>query len=544
MIMKRTAVLFACILSLGGATLPWLYSQDVQTITSEENQAQPVAAVADSTTSSEQPQTPTYESTRSGAPTPPPTPSQTTNQQVIEFASAPLTAVIDNLARLAGINYILDYKVPYGQVGPDGQPAPQPMLTARWEGVTPEQALLAVLNNYDLQLVMDPKTQIARITKKDPAAPDPLFTKVIQLKYAGVSNMITAVQTVLTDKRSRVVADIRTAQLIVTATEKELAAAEELIARLDTPTRQVLIEAHIVETGRNPESIKGIDWAGTLEGQAFTFGNATMNVSNSLTTLTVPGIGGARYSRSTSAEFYTGAGLALNTRSGFTPDIGFLNAQGLSAVLSMLNKDNETRVISTPRAVTLDNQPAELSVTRTYPIFQITPGTVNVAGGSQVQYTNVGTVLIVTPRISANDYIWLHLRPEVSSWAGIAKRVVGDQTYEADIFDFRRIETQVLIPSGNTLVMGGLISDAMGNQYTKVPLLGDLPLIGLAFRHESKSASRKNLLIFVTPTIVKNNDFKPASTDFLNTPIPDISAKEPSFWDSAKPYDWSDLPKY
>lgn len=467
---------------------------------------------------------------------------------LIQFVDAPLTSVIDNLARHAGINYIMDYKVPYGQIGPDGKPIPQPLLTVRWENVTAEQALMAILNNYDLQLVYDPKTKIARITKKDPAAPDPLFTRVIQLKYAGTSNMMVAVQNVLTDKRSKVVADVRTSQLIVTATEKEFAAIEELVDRLDLPTRQVLIEAHIVETGQNPQSIKGIDWSGTLEGQAFSFGNATM--SEGVTTVEVPGASytnalGAlvtpKYTKRTVFSTIPGAGVALNTKTGFTPDIGFLNAQGVSAVLSMLNKDAETRVISTPRAVTLDNQPAILSVTRTYPIFQITPGTVQVAGGSQVQYTNVGTTLIVTPRISANDYIWLNLQPEVSSWAGTAKRIVGDLIYEADVFDFRRIEAQVLIPSGNTLVMGGLISDSTQNSYSKVPLLGDIPIIGLAFRHENKSTGRKNLLIFVTPTVVKDSDFQPRTTDFLSTPIPDMPSAEPSYWDSAKPYDWSNL---
>src|SRR5689334_6014346 len=138
---------------------------------------------------------------------------------LIVMDDVPLTDAIKNLARQAGLNYMLDPKIGYGQPGPDGRPTPQPSVSIRWENVTAEQALNALLNNYSLQLVEDTKTHIARVTIKDPAAPDPLVTKIIQLKYAPATNIITSVQTALTDKRSRVVADIRTSQLVVVATE-------------------------------------------------------------------------------------------------------------------------------------------------------------------------------------------------------------------------------------------------------------------------------------------------------------------------------------
>src|SRR6185436_19387301 len=165
-------------------------------------------------------------------------------------------------------------------------------------------------------------------------------------------------------------------------------------------------------------------------------------------------------------------------------------ADGVNAVFSFLNKNAEAKVISAPRAVTLDNETAHISVTRASPIFKTTAGTQGSPGGSEVTYTNLGTILQVTPRISANNFVNLKVIPEVSSFVNTVSKTVSGQVSEADVFAFRRIETQVLIPSGNTLVLGGLISDASTKGYTKVPLLGDVPVLGLAFRKETKERSQ------------------------------------------------------
>ena len=475
----------------------------------------------------------------------------------IQFQEIPLTSAIENLARQAGLNYILDPKVPYGQPGPDGRVAPQPNISIRWENITAEQALSALLSVYSLQLVEDPKTKVSRITVKDPAAPDPLMTRIIQLKHAGVTNILGPVQTTFIDKRSKVVGDVRSSQLVIVATEKEQEDALILIERLDTPTRQVLIEARLMEISRNPTTVKGIDWSDTLRAQRFTFGNGlseantTTSIPGQTTTTTLPGgrvvTTSSKSSESTVIDTVsgvgTGGGLSVNTLTGLTPAIGFLNAQGVSAVLSFLNADADTQVISTPRTVTLDNETATLSVARAVPIFKNTAGTQGSPGGSQVDYTNIGTILHVTPRISANDNVWLRVVPEVSSIFRTVTKTVAGTINQADEYDIRKIETQVLVPSATTLVMGGLMADSTKNIYSKVPLLGDLPGIGLAFRHENKARDKRNLLVFITPTIIKDSDFQPApnSGDFLKSHQTEISSAidTTSAWDSAKPHDWS-----
>jgi type II secretory pathway component GspD/PulD (secretin) len=101
------------------------------------------------------------------------------------------------------------------------------------------------------------------------------------------------------------------------------------------------------------------------------------------------------------------------------------------------------------------------------------------------------------------------------------------------------METRVMVPSGNTLVLGGLVQDDTRSGNTKVPLLGDIPLLGAAFRTDSKSRQKNNLIVFITPTIVRDSDFRPTTTDFLQSPMEDSSDKDWSAWDSGKPYDWS-----
>ena len=485
----------------------------------------------------------------------------------IQFQDVPITTAIESLTRLAGINYLLDPKIGYGQPDDKGLIKPEPVLSIRWENVTAQQALMALLDNYGLQLIDNPKTGIYKITTKDPTAPPPLVTRVIQLKYANTSNMMTAVVSALTDKRSKVMPDTRTSQLAVFATEREQADVDTLINQLDKPTRQVLIETKLIELSSNPKTSKGVDWSGTLAAQNVSFGNGLLNAvkpSESVTTIpgtpvTIPGMplpgGGSTPGTTTSPSSTTATtlesepqnsqnpgGLMLNTVSGLTPGIGFLNADGVKAVLSFLNSSSEAQVVSTPRVVTLDNETATISVTRAFPIMNVTAGTVNVAGGSQVTYSNLGTVLMVTPRISANDYIFLKVNPVVSSFFGVDKQTINGLLNTADIFDLRSIDTQVLIPNAHTLVMGGLVKDNPNAQYNKVPILGDIPILGLAFRSENKSMEKDNLLIFITPTIVKETDFKATTSDFLDSEPKTL--KDPmdmhTWWDSSQPRgDWS-----
>ncbi len=476
---------------------------------------------------------------------------------VIKYKKTPLNDVISNLALLADINIVgYDPKIPYSLAAADGKTNAWPLVTTRLVGVNEGDALDEILANHNLQLVRGEKnTNIFRVSMKDPAALEPLVTKIIQLKNSGTTNMVTAILSLFaTPTRSKVVPDVRTSQLVVVATKKEMESIDEIVARLDTATKQVLIEARILETSKAPSSTKGIDWSGTLDNQSFSFGNGSQSGT---ATTTTPGattsstsvLPGGRTVTSTSttpsvnssaSTTLTGnGGFNFNTLRGMNPAIGFLNADGVKGALSFFNKDQDTEVIATPRMVLLDNTTGDLSITRVFPIFKITPGSANSPAGSEISYTNLGTILRVTPRITANNMINLSVTPEVSNIDGQDQQVLNGQVNRANIYAVRRINTQVMIPSGNTLVMGGLISDTTSKSWSKIPLLGDIPgPAGNLFRRDSRNRTKTNLIIFVTPTVVEEWDFQASSTDFLRSTADRPEVKE-SAWDTGRPKDWS-----
>jgi type IV pilus assembly protein PilQ len=424
---------------------------------------------------------------------------------LIVIDDVPLTDAIRNLARQSNLNFQFDPRVTASN---------QPNISIRFENVSPQEALTAVLDNYGLKLDKDARFKVLRVTIKEPKAEEPLVTKIVQLKYCEATNMVAMLKPTI-DKRSQVLADPRTGQIILSTTEKDMDGALATIEKLDTPTKQVLIEGTFVETTKNPKTIKGIDWSGTLQAQNVSIGNQGPVLG---TPGVIASIGGK-----------------------FLPPVAYLNADGVNAVMSFLNRDTETELIATPRTVTLDNQVAHIEVTRAFPIFQVTPGSASVAAGSQVTYTNLGVILHVTPRIAADNNISLKIKPEVSARGPKDVQTLDGRDYSANTFDVRRIETQVMVPSGNTLVMGGLVHDSVNNAFTKVPILGDIPGLGFFFRHSDKAREKRNLLIFITPTVVEDDSFQVTSSgpDFLRTKQVQKVDGELSAWDSAKPHDWT-----
>ncbi len=471
----------------------------------------------------------------------------------------PLLTAIQMLGRLSKLNILVDPRIKTGgirQIGTNVIELP-PVATntvslSSFGGVTPRQTLDALLNNYGLMLIQDRNTGFSQVTFRDPTAKEPVYTYTIPLRYSNTTNVAQLVQ--VTFPTARALPDNRTAQLVILATQREYDAITNLVASLDTPTKQVLIEARFLETFTNPKSLKGIDWTDTLQAQRVTFGNGFLSRNSVNTTKTpgdpVTGPGGVtttpdRTSQTVSESTSTldpssNPGLAFSTAGGMTPATAFLNAQGVNAVLSFLNSESESRVLATPRAVTLDNQETRLEVTRAIPIFN-NADAIGQAGtqisSSRPEYTNVGTILIVTPRITGSN-VAMRVRPEISKVEPVpSRKTVQGKVNEADIFASSRIDTQVIVPSGNTLVMGGLISDSTQKAYTKVPFLGDIPVLGYAFRKDSTDRSKANLIIFVTPTIIEDTDYQPYRTEFLNTKMPEHDQSLPPLHERGKPYD-------
>lgn len=501
--------------------------------------------------------------------------------ETVVFDGIPLTDAVNALALQAGLNIQFDPKL-LNTVGPDGHaiPVTPPTISAKWKHLTAKQALTALLDNWGWQLVMDPRSPIGRITAKDPAALEPLVTTVVELQYSNPTNILAEVQPTLST-RSSIISDLRTHKLIVRTTEREIPGVEALIAKLDTATRQVLIEAKLVQTSKVSSSAKGVDWTKTLAAQNISFGNGItqVGITNTTTSATVPVTTGTTTSPGGSSISTTsgggigqtinnvtslnnlipgnpaqGGGLSVNTAHGFSPNTAFLNADGLQAVLSFLNTDADTRTINFPRTVALDGVQTEIMVVQNIPIFE-QQQSAPAAGASQGLATvlpnydkkvegtvlnEVGTKLTVVPRIAGPTNILLDVRPELSSVdPQVASDTLDGQVSTSPIFDRSRITTQASVPSGYTLVLGGLETDNDTKTYTKVPLLGDTPGLGYLFSSSTKARNRTTILIFVTPTIIADTDYQPTPTSFLRRKGMAISDEPPGFWDNGKPWDWT-----
>jgi type IV pilus assembly protein PilQ len=379
--------------------------------------------------------------------------------------------------------------------------------------------------------------------------------------------------------RSQIIPDPRTHQLILLTTEKELPAVQKLIDKLDTATREVLIEARLVETTKDISTAKGIDWTGTLAAQHVSFGNGNTSGSFSYgqgsatapvtTTTTLPG---GRTLSSTTTQPVSGAtngsilnsviggsplsggGFSLNTAHGITPATAFLNADGVQAVLSFLNTDADSKIVAFPRTVSLDGVPTTLMVVQNIPVFEQTqsapaagasqglatvlPNYAKIVGGTILN--EVGVKLSVTPRIAGPTNVLMDVKPEISQEDTLqATETLNGQVNTAPIFDRRRIETEASVPSGYTLVLGGLDQDTVTKNYTKVPGLGDLPGVGYLFRSDSKSHQRDSILIFVTPTIIQDGDFQPTDSGFLARKPTTMTPMDEKSWDTGEPIDWT-----
>mgnify|MGYP003871122495 CR=1 FL=1 len=483
----------------------------------------------------------------------------------IEYQDASIDVVIKDLADQAGINVTLDSKITDALYDQAGKPLKK--VSIKWRDLTARQALVAVLDNYGYVAIVDPANpKVVRITVKDPNAQEPLVLKVVKVRHANVTNLATLVKATLST-RSQVQADVRSGSLIIAATESDFANVSNVLAKVDNAAPQILIEAKFMETAKNPKSIKGIDWSGTLEGQNLTFGNGlttgstiTKAPGDAVTVAGAPlpsGAAGAsttitpKHSTATTLETLVGSGiggLSLDTTRGFHPSTAFLNADGVKAVISFLNTDSDTDFIANPRAVTMDNQEAELSVIRNVPIFEeeqapamqgaLPPSTVKPNYSLDVKGTilnEIGIKLVVKPRVVGTSDVLLDLKPEISSVEGTARVTLGGRVSESPIFRRQKLTTQATVPSGNTLVLGGLMSDETTKGYTKVPVLGDMPGVGLLFRKDSKTRSKRTLLIFVTPSLVTDGDFQPTTSTFLKTKPDDKPDIDWPAWDTGKP---------
>lgn len=269
--------------------------------------------------------------------------------------------------------------------------------------------------------------------------------------------------------------------IIVTATKDEWQEIQRIVKVLDLPRKQILLEVLIVELSSNDLNDFGIDWR---VRQTY---NAQFNAG-------LAGQGGIIDNK--------GRPTQINTLSGFS--LGFLKP-GSPQIIGILNANqtNENfNVLSAPQILTMDNQEAEINVGQDVPVRTQSRnaglGGSNAVTVDNFEYRPTGIKLKFTPHINKNDKINLELYQEVKNIAGLPTQ--GGNP----IFNKRDIKTTITVENMQTIVIGGLISSDKQKKITKIPLFGDLPILGYLFRRTTNQLVRTNLMVFLTPHILNN----------------------------------------
>lgn len=318
--------------------------------------------------------------------------------------------------------------------------------------------------------------------------------KVLYLKYADAQKLapmveqvaqggLVAAQTSEPAAFISVQADSQLNALIIAAPVSLMFTLENLVDQLDVRRAQILVEAVIAEVSSKHAAELGMQWA--------LAGNGVSGITS--------------FSDNSLVNLYANP---LAVGSGITLGIGTLmngGGQGMAGILRALTSDADTNIVSTPSIVTLDNEEAEIVVGQNVPFVtgQYNNASDNSSSTAKpfqtIQRENVGVKLKILPKINHGDSISLSISQEVSS--------LSSQSISASdiVTNTRTIKTNVIAGDQDLIVLGGLIDDQMVDTTEKIPFLGDLPVLGAAFRYRKSNLTKRNLVVFIRPTIVRDD---------------------------------------
>jgi len=284
-----------------------------------------------------------------------------------------------------------------------------------------------------------------------------------------------------------IISNKETNSLIIAATPEEFREIMAVVKELDTVREQVLIEALIVEVKAESGWGFGINWMlGNQQGQN-QYGGAYMDRIPNFTSNSIAG-------KKVALPLDTGFQL------GYLPDTSIL----AFVVLNASGTESNFNILSTPQLLTVDNEEAELNVGEEIPIASNNRISESGTQFYTYEYKPVGIKLKITPHITNKDRITLDLYQEINSVIGQTSIIEGNAI--PPTLGKRDIKTKVSVPEGKTVVVGGLIQNTKTETVTKVPILGDIPLLGWFFKNKTSGYSKTNLLVFITPHIVTKEE--------------------------------------
>jgi type II secretory pathway component GspD/PulD (secretin) len=350
------------------------------------------------------------------------------------------------------------------------------------------------------------------LTELDTEIPSQRFL----LNYADPDEVAAEIDRIVGPGAEVVEPDTRTHTVYVAAREAWLNRVRGLIDDLDRPSRQVLIEADILDVSTGKLKELGVEWELRLGydggGKDFVYRNnarranveppSTGTISVGTPTVTIPAI----------IDPLTGILI--------TPAQSIAGSD-FSATIQALVEDSSTQVLSRPRILVLDGHQARFNVSSREPYADFEPAT---GGGTayslEIKFLDIGIVLEVLPRINDEDYVTMEVRAKISTLAGEAlfeTTLIPDEggalvnTLRVPIEAESVADTVVMVRSGQTIAIGGLGSRKEMESISKVPILGDIPILGIPFRNLNQSRDTRELIIFITPHIISPDVSSPES---------------------------------
>ncbi len=442
-------------------------------------------------------------------------PVEDVNSITLDFKEADINTVLRVLSLKSRMNIV---------AGPEVQGT----VTIRLENVAWDKALEVVLRTYDY--VYERSDNIIRVTTRDKMAQETVVTQTFILNYTKASEIEAAVKDILTE-RGRIKVAERTNMVVITDIPTNLYRIGEVILKLDKITPQAFIDSKIVKTDVGIAENLGVEWKtggnnnlGSLTGSkrpvTFPFAVDTEDEKEDIAPQFEQ-----FFPLISQAASLTDAGKSVanpfDTRSFPQPapsvashafTFGTLDYSAFNTVLQMLKSKSNTKVVSNPRIVVLNNQTAKVQVGQQIPLptFERNKdtGSVEVTG---FKYRDVGVILNVTPHINSEEEILVELKPEVSATGA----TIDFGEFQVPSFDITTALTQVLIRSGETIAIGGLLTDNVQLAESRIPYLSDIPVFGKVFRSKRQTAGTGNAkvetLFFVTVSII-DTEGQPAGT--------------------------------
>lgn len=404
----------------------------------------------------------------------------------LDFQNVDVRTVLQILAKESGMNIVASDTV-QGKITLSLRDVPWDqaldlVLDARNLGKSQHGNIINVLPNEEI----DKKTEDALAAQQKLEKLRPLITQSFQLKYKNVdefkkilkiedNNSSTNTQNTILSERGSALLDPSTNTLIITDNQLVIEKFQRLIAELDVPAKQVMVEARIVEAADGVSRDLGVKFGVNGSRGRTSFGSSLSDTIGQGSVLAGPNVN-------------LPATAAVNS----IALVRAFSSGALGLEISALETENRTKVISNPRVLTQDRKEAEIKQG-----FQIPYQTRDGSGAYKTDFKDAVLSLKVTPRITPDSKVILDITINKDDIASNYTNIDGEPALST-----KQVKTQAMIEDGGTLVVGGVYQETFANTVRKVPVLGDLPVLGNLFKSRGRKHERNELLFFITPRIM------------------------------------------